>query len=234
VRKVLAACAIKGVDVEIDPLIPFFGDERFTAISPLRRIPVLVDDQATICDSSVILQYLEERFPSPSLLPATPAARAKARWIEEYADTRIGDVIIWRLYYQAVVGRAVWGKEPDRELCARTLETDLPEVMDWLEALAPEDGFLLGALSIADLSVAPFFANLRWSRVELDAARWPKAAAWLARVETETPLGRLNAAAAGLMRTPIPQHRAVLADLGFTPSAETYATLTPRKGPLTV
>ena len=39
VRKVLAVCALKGVDYEINPIVPFMGSERFTEISPLRRVP---------------------------------------------------------------------------------------------------------------------------------------------------------------------------------------------------
>ena len=44
VRKVLVFLHAKGIPYQIDPIVPFFGDERFTALSPLRRIPVLIDD----------------------------------------------------------------------------------------------------------------------------------------------------------------------------------------------
>src|SRR6476620_6515428 len=67
VRKVLAACEIKGVPYRLDPIVPFFGDDRFSEISPLRRIPVLIDEEVTLCDSSVICQYLDEKYPSPPL-----------------------------------------------------------------------------------------------------------------------------------------------------------------------
>ena len=43
VRKVLACIALKGLDYEIDPITPFFGDDNFERLSPLRRIPVLID-----------------------------------------------------------------------------------------------------------------------------------------------------------------------------------------------
>jgi glutathione S-transferase len=45
VRKVLAACELKGVPYEVDPIVPFFGDDRFSELNPLRRVPVLIDDQ---------------------------------------------------------------------------------------------------------------------------------------------------------------------------------------------
>src|SRR5688572_10519651 len=86
VRKVLAACAIKGVEVQLDPISPMYGNDDFQRISPLRRVPVWIEGDLTLCDSSVIVQYLEETRPGPSLWPAHPAQRAKARWLEEFAD----------------------------------------------------------------------------------------------------------------------------------------------------
>ena len=69
VRKVLACLNLKGIDYEIDPIVPFMGDDRFTALSPLRRIPVLIDDRVTLADSSVICQYREDCYPEPALYP---------------------------------------------------------------------------------------------------------------------------------------------------------------------
>ena len=154
VRKVLAACEMKGVPYRVDPIVPFFGDDRFSELNPLRRIPVYIDDQVSISDSTVICEYLEERYPIPALLPKTPAERARARWIEEFADTRMGDVFIWRIFYEAVVNPSVWQRPRDKEKIARAVAEELPEVMDHLERLAPASGFLFGAVSIADISVA--------------------------------------------------------------------------------
>jgi len=58
VRKVLAVLRHKGLAFELDPIVPFCGSEAFTALSPLRRIPVYRDQYLTLCDSSVICQYL--------------------------------------------------------------------------------------------------------------------------------------------------------------------------------
>lgn len=82
VRKVLAVLHLKGIDYEIDPIVAFMGDDRFSQLSPVRRIPVLMDDRVTLCDSSVICQYLEDRYPQPALYPADLAERARARWLE--------------------------------------------------------------------------------------------------------------------------------------------------------
>jgi glutathione S-transferase len=237
VRKVLACLHVKGIAYEIDPIIPFMGDERFTARSPLRRIPVLIDDQVTLCDSSVICQYLEDRHPEPRLYPRDPALAARARWLEEFADTRMGEVFIWRLYNQLVIRRFVWNEEPDRELVRKTLETDIPTVLDYLESQLPEPaaggtqaGFALGDLSIADLSLASFFRNAAFARFTVDAARWPRTSAYVERVLGLEIFQRLRPLEEKLIRTPIPGHRQALIEMGAPITAETLGTQAPRRG----
>lgn len=232
-RKVLAACAIKDVSVEIDPIVPFLGDEKFTAISPLRRIPVYRDDLVTLCDSSVICQYLEDRWPEPRLYPEDIALRAKARWLEEYGDTRVADVIVWKLFNNAVIAPAIFGTARDTVLRERTIAEDLPEVLSYLESVAPENGFLCCELSIADLAIAPYFGNLRWSRVEPDWTRWPKTQRWLGKVLAETPLGPLGEVGSALVRMPPAEHRAALSTFGLSAGSESFAGKTARRGPLT-
>ncbi|MGH8597485.1 MAG: glutathione S-transferase family protein, partial [Gammaproteobacteria bacterium] len=80
VRKVLVVLELKGVGYQIDPLTPFMGDDRFSVLNPVRRVPVLMDDLVTLADSSVICQYLEDRYPTPAVYPADIADRAQARW----------------------------------------------------------------------------------------------------------------------------------------------------------
>ena len=48
VRKVLVVLDLKGIAYEIDPIVPFLGDDRFSAVSPLRRMPVLIDGAVTL------------------------------------------------------------------------------------------------------------------------------------------------------------------------------------------
>jgi glutathione S-transferase len=67
VRKVWVCLDLKGVPYDIDPIAPFMGDDRFTELSPLRRIPVLMEGDLVLNDSSVICQYLEDRLPSLAL-----------------------------------------------------------------------------------------------------------------------------------------------------------------------
>lgn len=230
VRKVLAVLEAKRIPYRIDPIVPFLGDDRFAALSPLRRVPVLVDDRVTLCDSSVICQYLEDRYPEPAVYPADVVDRARARWLEEFADTRMGDVFVWRYFNQLVIRRFVWGEEPDHALVQRTLAEDVPQVLDYLESQAPADGFAFGALSIADLAVASFLRNAAFARFAIDAARWPRTAAWVARTQAAPPLAALRPFEECLLKTPIAQAREALAALGAPLTRATCATTTPRRG----
>src|SRR5581483_778552 len=234
VRKVLAACAIKGVPYEVDPIVPFFGNDAFSELNPLRRIPVFIDDQVSVSDSTVICEYLEERYPDPALLPSQPAERARARWIEELADTRLGDVFIWRIYYEAVINPFIWQRPREKEKIARAVAEELPEVMDQLERLAPASGFLFGPVSIADIAVAVMFPKLGWARVVPDRERWPRTLAWVARTNELPALAGLTRIAGRLAQTPPPQHRAVAAELGLPLTPSTLAAAAPRRGPMTV
>jgi glutathione S-transferase len=234
VRKVLAVCELKGVPYRVDPIVPFFGNERFSQLNPLRRIPVYIDDKVSVSDSTVICEYLEERFPTPAVLPKSVEQRAQARWIEEFADTRLGDVIIWRIFYEAVVRPYVWQKPRDKEKIARVVAEDLPEVMAHLERLAPESGFLFGDVSMADIAIAVFFRNLTWARVEPDKSRWPKTIGWVERTTAAPALAKITRVADKLAQTPLPQQRDVAAELGLPLTESTVAAAAPRRGPMTL
>jgi glutathione S-transferase len=234
VRKVLAACEIKGVPWRLDPIVPFFGDDDFSELSPLRRIPVFADDQVSLCDSTVIAEYLEDRYPRPALLPSDPAQRARCRWLEEFADTRIGDVFIWRVFYEAVVLPFIFQRPRDKERIARTIAGDVPEVMTYLEKVAPDEGFVARELSLADIAVAAPFCNLRWARVEPDKGRFPKTCAWVERTLAVPAVAKVTRLGAALMQTPADGHRSALAGMGVPLTEATLATATPRRGPMTV
>ena len=229
VRKVLAALALKGVEYEIDPIVPFFGGDRFSELSPLRRIPVLIDGDTVIHDSTVICEYLDEAHDGPALLPANPLDRARARMFEEYADSRMGDVIVWKLFYQAVIGPAVFGAELDKARFARTVSEDLPAMLDWLEAQMPEEGFLFGDTpGTADFAIASMTFMLPVVRQPIDAARYPKLAAFDARVHAHSAMAPLVPLARVVLSTPVSAHREALAAAGAPLTATSIGEARPR------
>lgn len=230
VRKVLACLALKGLDYEIDPITPFFGDESFERMSPLRRIPVLVDGDLILSDSSVICAYLDEAYPARPLLPTSAADRARARWLEEYADTRMGDVFIWGLFYQAFVHPAIWGEPGDRARIEKTLAEDAPATLDYLEGQLPADGFLFGDIGLADIAVATFFRNAAYAAFEIDAERWPRTAAFAARALDHPVFADLLPLERVQIGTNVAGRRQALLAAGAPLAAETMGTRQARKG----
>jgi glutathione S-transferase len=231
VRKVLVALERKRIPYEIDPITPFMGDDRFSKLSPLRRIPVLLDGDLALADSSVICEYLEERTPEPASYPREIADRARARWFEEYADSRMGDVFIWQYWYPLVVNRFVFGVTPDKAAIEKAASVEIPEVLEYLERELPAKDFLFGAEPmIADITIAAVFRNLELARYQIDSARWPKTAAFFARAFAQDEFARLRPLEEVMLRTPPAQHRSALAELGAPLSKVTYDTGVPRPG----
>ena len=91
-------------------------------------------------------------------------------------------------------------------------------------------GFRFGALSLADIAIAAFFRNAGWVRFQIDAARWPRAAAWMARTLAEPAFAKLARIEDAVLRTPIAEQRDALRSLGAPVSADTYAGPAPRRG----
>ncbi|WP_158755950.1 glutathione S-transferase family protein [Dyella sp. S184] len=230
VRKVLVCLELKEIDYEIDPIAPFVGNDQFSRLSPLRRIPVLIDDGFVLNDSSVICQYLEERYPAPALYPADIADRAQARWLEEYTDTRLADGLIWRLFYQLAIRRHIFGETTDEAVVKHAREVDIPATLDYLESQLPEDGFLFGPLSIADISIASFFRTASFVRYAIDAVRWPRCAALVAQVQALAAFQKLARFEDCMLRLPLAEQRGALITAGAPLTSDTLGTSTPRRG----
>ena len=131
---------------------------------------MLIDGDFTVSDSSVICAYLDEAYPGHPLFPTDPKDRARARWFEEYADTRLGDLFIWSLFYQKVVRPLVWGEPGDeeRDPQGRSTRTS-PQRSIISRASCPTEGFLFGDIGVADISIASFFRNGAYAGFEIDA-----------------------------------------------------------------
>ena len=91
-RKVEIALVEKSVSFD-RLLVPFTQTKGYApkhpaviAANPKRQVPVLVDDDLTLYDSTVIIEYLDDKYPNPPLLPREPKARARCRLLELEAD----------------------------------------------------------------------------------------------------------------------------------------------------
>jgi len=235
VRKVLVCLRLKGIEYRVDPIVPFYGNDEFSRLSPVRRIPVLIDGDLSLCDSTVICEYLEERTPEPPLYPKPIAERARARWLEEFADTRMGEVFIWRLYNERVIRRFVWGEKTDEAVVANALENEIPEILDYLEGQLPgEEGFLFGEVGVADVAVATFFRNAAFAGYQPDAGRFPRTSAFVERMLGLPAFLELRPFEEACMKVPITKHREALAEVGAPLSDVSFFTPEPRRGVMTI
>jgi len=81
-HRVRIVLAEKGVTVDIEDIDPKSVTEEILEANPYGTLPTLVDRDLALYESKVVMEYLDERFPHPPLLPVYPVARAESRlWI---------------------------------------------------------------------------------------------------------------------------------------------------------
>jgi len=154
-QKVKIALREKGLafDVETPQAIGSGGSAGSFAAASLRlEVPALIDGDARIFDSTIILEYLEDKYPSPPLLPRDPVARADARMIEDVCDT-LYEAINWGL------GEIGWFKRAEGKLADEMkakAASQTRQLLDWLEGKLLGKTWFGGDFGWADLSVAPY------------------------------------------------------------------------------
>ena len=182
VRKVRVALAYKGVEFEDVEQTPFGAPSEFRELSPLSKIPVWKEGDFVLPDSSVILSYIEQRYPEPPLLPADPQPRARALWFQEYGGSRLNDVTAG-VFFERVVKPKVLNLDTDTKRVDRILEKGLPWALDYLTKCLGDDEYMVGGMfSLADIALTTSFVNLNLAGVNVDAARWPAYAAYVERI----------------------------------------------------
>src|SRR5882672_11580051 len=155
-QKVKIALREKGLDFKAETP-PALGsgkaDGQFAAASPRNEVPALIDGDVQIFDSTIILEYLEDKFPTPPLLPREPAERAKARMIEDVCDT-LYEAINWGL------SEIRWFKRAEGEQAEKmraTAARQTAELQAWLSGkLGSKPWFTGDSFGWADIAVAPY------------------------------------------------------------------------------
>ena len=180
VRKALLALELKGVEYELNVVMPQSPDPAFRAISPLGKIPVLEHDGFTVPDTSIICRYIDRIFPEPPLYPSDPKLEATATWIEEFADTRLVEAT-GGLFQQRFLNPNLMGTPTDEAVVENILTNSLPPVLAYLESIVPTEGTLLGGpISIADIAVTTAFVQGQYGQFEVTEEH-PRLRAYLDR-----------------------------------------------------
>ncbi|MGF1480188.1 MAG: glutathione S-transferase family protein [Cyanophyceae cyanobacterium] len=175
-RPVWIALLEKQLPVELIP-VKMDGSQyeaEFTQISPFSHIPVLIDDGLRVIESSAILDYLEAKYPHPSLMPADAETIAKVRMVQSVAMSEL---------LPAVAGLIIYARKPQElEYCTQRTHVVLTFFEELLENsffggenLSLADivaGTLVPMLPKLDVSLANYFKVNDWTQRLLSRESW--------------------------------------------------------------
>ncbi|MBT4803391.1 MAG: stringent starvation protein A [Legionellales bacterium] len=152
-HRVKIVLAEKGVNFDIVYVDPDNPPEDFLDINPYGSLPTLVDRDLMINQSNIIMEYLDERFPHPPLLPVYPVAKAKTR------------LMIYRIekdWYSLIQTIDAGGEAAD---AAR--ESFLNQLIALIPVFSEMPFFLNQEFSLVDCTIAPVLWRLPQYGIEL-------------------------------------------------------------------
>ncbi len=169
-------------------------DLDFLKANPRGEVPALIDDGFAVFDSTIILEYIEDKWPSPALLPKAPAARSIARTIEDVMDTHF-EPINWGM------GEIRWFKRVEGEQ-ARNIEAKAAKqargIYQWLGRHLGEGPWFNGeTFGWADLSVVPYLNRAAGNGFPPD--KGSKLGDWLARANERPSVQKASSAAEAVL-----------------------------------
>lgn len=152
-RKVLAVLEEKELDYEIKKMSFSTQDhlkDDYLKINPNGEIPALMDDAFTVYESTAIIEYLNDEYPEPPLMPEDSEGRANVRMIEDYCDLHLYPEIV-RCFIKKAVKKEELNAEDIKALAEKTLR---------LDAYLGAKTWIAGEFSLADCAAMPAIASL--------------------------------------------------------------------------
>ena len=149
---------------------------EYLAINPVGKVPALIDGEVIIHDSTIIDEYLEDKFPQHPLLPREAVQRARARAFEDYADAYLMPSL-FKIFFQF--------RKPEAERDAEKIAEGVREAREHFAYLDREltgREYFAGEFSLADISFVPPLANLERAGFSL-LGDFPRLQAWWERIK---------------------------------------------------
>ncbi len=159
IRLVLAE---KGVAADIFDVLSGESPEYLAEVNPYASVPTLVDRDLALYDTRVIMEYLDERYPHPPLLPVYPVARANTRMLAERVQRD------WCVQADTILDAKA--KEPARNKARKELRESLIGVAP---VFANKEYFMSDELTLVDCSLLPLLWRLPILGIELPKAAQP-------------------------------------------------------------
>lgn len=157
-HRVRIVLAEKDVTVDILSVDPQHPPEDLVHLNPYNTLPTLVDRDLVLYQSNIIMEYLDERFPHPPLLPVYPVARAKSR------------LMMYRIEqdWYSLVYRIESGNKKDADAARKELQESLIKLAP---VFSDATYFLSEEFTLVDCCIAP----LLWRLPKLGISLLPKA-----------------------------------------------------------
>ena len=155
-QRVRIVLAEKDISAEINEAKPEETSDEILSISPYHKLPILVDRDLAIHDPSVMMEYLDERFPHPPLLPVYPVARANCRTLMLRIDRE------WCPLMDALI----LGEKSEKEMM-KIREELLHEISSVAPTFIEFKYFMSDEFTIVDCVVMPILWRLPAMGIEL-------------------------------------------------------------------
>ena len=159
--------------------------QEFLRLNPYGKVPVLIDDDEVIYDSTFINEYLEDEYPHPALRPEPSADRARVRMFEDFADNSF-TVQCGLLYAELRKSEDLIDQER-----VQRYKGDLIRVLEFLDRQLNGQEYLVEEFSLADLAFIPRLLSLRQVGVELPS-RLKSVTAWIERLTQRSSVVQLQ------------------------------------------
>jgi glutathione S-transferase len=156
-QRVKIILAEKNLPYEIVPIDLRAQEQKtpdYLKLNPYGKVPVLTDDGTVLYESCIINEYLDEKYPNPSLLPKEPGKKAKARILIDYGMAHFDSP------YQKL--RMELAKEPkdQNQQAIDSAKADLRRLLKRFEDEIGDQQYLLGDFSLVDADLLPRFTRL--------------------------------------------------------------------------
>lgn len=147
--------AEKGISIDIVSVEPGRFPEDLLDLNPYHSVPTLVDRDLVLYDSRVIIEYLDERFPHPPLMPVDPVSRAQFR------------VALYRIEHDWYgIARQI-DQEPDKKQTVKLKKVLRDTILQSAELFKVKPYFLSDEFSLVDATIAPILWRLPHYEIEL-------------------------------------------------------------------
>jgi len=185
--KVRIVLAEGGLDYDMKPVDLQAGQHRqadFLELNPFGRVPVLVDDEIVVYDSTIINEYLNEEYlpPDEALLPEDSGQRAVARMLEEYADVAF---TLPGMAIERELGKSSIDRDQQRFATAQDV---IKKGLVMLERELEGKEYLVGTFGLADVAFAPTVVQLDKLGVVVDSST-SGVKAWINRLAERPSIG---------------------------------------------